>query len=145
MPKRKADRPAGASKTAGRGAGGQTGRAAKPPARTGEGTEAQLLAELREFAAARPAGWDHDDWLNFVEHLRSKGYDTSDRDALGRALERERLAGTLATISGVGPRRVETLVERFETLWSLRHADVDEIAALPGIPRSLAERIKQEI
>ncbi len=47
----------------------------------------------------------------------------------------------VAEVPGLGPKRVEALVERFETLWSARHAGVDELASVPGIPRSLAERV----
>jgi hypothetical protein len=106
---------------------------------------ADLRSDLRAFAAGRPQGWDHKDWLAFLEHLRERGHETSDADAIGKALERERLAVVLETVQGMGPKRVDSLVERFQTLWSLRHAPVDAIATTPGMNLSLAEKVRQAI
>jgi hypothetical protein len=104
-----------------------------------------LRADLRAFVTARPAGWGHEDWISFLDHLRERGHDTSDPDAIGLALERERLAATLGGVGGMGPRRVEAVVRRYDTLWSARRADVDELAALPGMNRSLAEKVRQAL
>jgi excinuclease UvrABC nuclease subunit len=46
-------------------------------------------------------------------------------------------------VQGMGPRRVDAVVQRYDTLWSARRADVDEIATLPGMNRSLAEKVRQ--
>ena len=104
-----------------------------------------LRADLRAFASGRPQGWDHADWLAFLEHLRERGHETSDAEAIGKALERERLAVVLETVQGMGPKRVDSLVERFQTLWSLRHASVDAIASTPGMNLSLAEKVRQTL
>ena len=104
-----------------------------------------LRADLRDFASARPGGWDHDDWLVFLDALQERGHDTSEPEAIGRRLEGERLAVVLSEVAGLGPKRVESLVERFGTLWSARHASVDEIAAVPGIHRSLATRVAEAL
>jgi len=48
-------------------------------------------------------------------------------------------------IDWFGPRRVQSLVERYDTLYSACRADVDEIAALPGMNRSLAEKVRQAL
>ena len=104
-----------------------------------------LRADLRAFVQAQPSGWGHDDWIAFLDHLRERGHDTSDPEAIGLALERERLAATLERIVGMGPRRVQALVERYDTLYSACRADVDEIAALPGMNRSLAEKVRQAL
>jgi excinuclease ABC subunit C len=56
-----------------------------------------------------------------------------------------RLSASLASLRGVGPRRVEALGDHFGTLWALRHASVEEIAAVPGVPRALAERISSAV
>ena len=121
--------------------GGRKTAAPKTPAAEAN----DLRSDLRAFASARPEGWGHDDWLSFLDHLRGRGHDTADEGAVGLALERERLAVVLERIAGMGPRRVATLVERYDTWWSLRHADVDELARLPGMNRALAERVKQEV
>ncbi|MFL5383669.1 MAG: helix-hairpin-helix domain-containing protein [Longimicrobiaceae bacterium] len=104
-----------------------------------------LRADLREFVVARPGGWGHDDWLAFLDHLRERGHDTSDPEALGLALERERLASILERVQGMGPKRVSSVVGRYETVWSTARAGVDEIAALPGMNRALAEKVRQAL
>jgi len=104
-----------------------------------------LKADLRAFVTARPSGWGHDDWIAFLDHLRERGHDTSDPDAVGRLLERERLASVLERVQGMGPRRVSAVVDRYETAWSCARADVDEIAGLPGLNRSLAEKVRQAV
>lgn len=105
----------------------------------------ELREDLRAFAAARPSGWEHHDWLAFLDHLRERGHDTSDPEAIGAALERERLAVVLAGVEGLGPRRVHSLVDRFRTLWSMRHAAADEVAGVPGMNRPVAERLVREL
>ncbi|MEW5931923.1 MAG: helix-hairpin-helix domain-containing protein, partial [Gemmatimonadota bacterium] len=97
---------------------------------------------LRQFARSRPEGWGHDDWLGLLEELRGHGHDVSDESAVGRQLERERLLHQLEGVDGLGDR-AGALAERFGTLYSLRHAGVDEIAGVQGIDRETAERIKQ--
>lgn len=129
----------------------KSARAAKPVMSPGAAAAdakratVDLRADLRAFASGRPQGWDHKDWLAFLEHLRERGHETSDAEAIGKALERERLAVVLETVQGMGPRRVDSLVERFQTLWSLRHASVDQIATTPGMNLSLAEKVRQAL
>lgn len=127
--------------TAGRG-GGRTG------GRTGKTARAQgpdLKQDLRDWAAARSGGWSHQDWENLLGDLQSRGHDVGDREAVGRQLEQEKLALRLESVQGMGRARVQSLVDRFGTLYSLQRSSVDEIAEVPNITRSLAERIKQEV
>lgn len=105
----------------------------------------QLQADLRAFAIARPSGWNHDDWMAFLAHLSERGHDVSDQAVIGSRLEQERLGVALAGIEGLGPKRVEALVQRFQTLWSMRHADAASIAGVPGMTRPLAERVAQQL
>jgi hypothetical protein len=143
---------------AGTSSGGRPKSAATDPSQTsavrsgrGEALGAQggsgggLRKDLRDFAAARPQGWSHDDWLVFLEGLKSRGYDVADRDAIGLALEKERLDLTLSKTKGIGPQRRQTLVDRYGTLWNLRNADATEIASTARIPRTLAESLKSEL
>ena len=101
----------------------------------------QLQADLRAFAIARPGGWDHGDWEAFLAHLAERGHDTSNPAGIGSRLERERLSVVLGGVQGLGPKRIQALVDHFHTLWSARHAGVDEIAAVPGMNRPLAEKL----
>jgi len=113
------------------------------PGTDGPTAHPKLRGELRRFVVEKPNGWGHDDWLGLLDRLQDRGYDTTDPDAVGRALERERLAAMLAGVPGVGPQRIRSIVERYGTVWDLRQADVDDLTRSAGIPRSLAERIKQ--
>jgi hypothetical protein len=134
-PAKKAPGKAPAKKSSGEGSG----------ARKGAGKSPDLTRDLRDFASGRPNGWDHSDWESFLEHLRGRGHDTSNADAIGLSLERERLALALGKVEGVGPQRVRALADRFTTLWSLRNAEVEEIASAANIRRDLAERIKASV
>jgi hypothetical protein len=111
---------------------------------TGQGSP-DLRRDLRDFASARPEGWDHRDWVSFLDHLRERGHDTSDPDGIGTALEQERLAVVLERIQGVGPARLRSLVEQFGSLWNLRQAGAEQIANTTSVPRSLAERIQEAV
>ncbi|HEY0024954.1 MAG TPA: hypothetical protein VGB24_18715 [Longimicrobium sp.] len=104
----------------------------------------QLQADLRAFAIARPGGWNHEDWLGFLDSLRQKGHDLSAPEEIGSRLERERLGVVLSGIQGIGPKRVDALVNRFHTLYSARHASVEEFAGA-GLPRADAERVLREL
>lgn len=125
--------------TKGKGGAKESGRFVHKP----KGPD--LREDLRAFVQAQPSGWGHDDWINFLDHLRERGHDTSDPEAVGLLLERERLAAVLERVQGMGPRRVQAVVDRYETIWSAHHADVDEIATLPGMNRSLAEKVRQSL
>lgn len=131
---------AGQKKSGGKLSGGGSPAGTARPAR-----KSDLRKDLREFASARPHGWGHEDWINFLESLQSRGHDVRDRDAIGLALERERLDLALSGIKGVTAQKRKALVERFGTTWSLRNAGADEIASAGGVDRSVAERIKSDL
>jgi hypothetical protein len=119
-------------------AGQSRSQAARPNA-------SDLHMELRTFAAGRPYGWNHDEWVGLLSHLEAKGHDMGDPERIGHALERERLAIVLAEVAGMGSRRIEAMLTRFETVWRLREASVEDIAVLPNIPRALAERTLETV
>ncbi|PKB64507.1 MAG: excinuclease ABC subunit C [SAR202 cluster bacterium Io17-Chloro-G2] len=48
-------------------------------------------------------------------------------------------------VTGIGPKRKRTLLRRFGTLKGIKEAPVDDIAAVPGMTRSLALRLKQTL
>jgi len=134
-----AKKPARGAAPKGRGAKKETGRFVHKPGGP------DLREDLRAFVQARPGGWGHEDWLAFLDHLRERGHDTSDPDAVGLQLERERLWAVLGRVQGMGPRRVQTVVDRYDTIWSAHQANVDELATLPGMNRSLAEKVRQAL
>lgn len=121
-------------------AGGRTRRANRPSrAVTPEGRD--LHSELRDFAAEHPEGWSQDERTRLVDRLTRTGHDSTDPDAIGMILERERLDLMLQKVQGIGEKRRNTVLDRFGRLWDLRQAGVDEIASLPGLSRPIAERI----
>jgi excinuclease ABC subunit C len=48
-------------------------------------------------------------------------------------------------IPGVGPRRKKALIQRFGSVQGIRDAALEEVAAVVGMTRSLAEKVKQAI
>ena len=55
------------------------------------------------------------------------------------------LASQLDRVPGVGPARRKTLLKHFGSIEAIRAATVEEIAALPGIPRDVAESLKAHL
>jgi excinuclease ABC subunit C len=52
------------------------------------------------------------------------------------------IASQLDRVPGVGPARRKLLLKHFGSLEAIRAATVEEIGALPGIPRDVAESVK---
>lgn len=117
------------------------GKSAKPSTGRTRKSGPDLKKDLRAFADARPDGWGHDDWLRFLEDLGQRGHNINDRDAIGSMLERERLVLALEKVPGVGPRRVQTIADRYGYLWRLRETDADQLAREANVPRAVAERV----
>ncbi len=55
------------------------------------------------------------------------------------------LASTLDAVPGVGPRRRTALLRAFGSLQKIQSASIDEIAAVPGISRNVAEALKEQL
>ena len=102
---------------------------------------ADLRKDLRDFAGTRPQGWSHDDWLTFLDDLKSRGHNINDRDAIGSMLERERLALALEKIPGVGPARVRAIADRYGYLWRLRETNADQLSREADLPKSVADKV----
>lgn len=102
-------------------------------------------AALRRFVDEHPDGWNHDQWLELLTTLRAAGQDTTDSDAIGLTLERERLTRALTRIRGLGHRRQATVIEAYPRLWDLQQAKTEDLANLPGINVGLASRIVEEV
>ncbi|MDB5067573.1 MAG: excinuclease subunit [Chloroflexi bacterium] len=58
---------------------------------------------------------------------------------------KEALRSRLDIVSGLGPARRRALLRQFGSIEGIRDASVDELAAVPGLPRSVAVRIKELI
>lgn len=46
-------------------------------------------------------------------------------------------------VPGIGPKRRRGLIKQFGSVRRIKEASVEEIAAVPGITRALAERVKE--
>jgi excinuclease ABC subunit C len=58
---------------------------------------------------------------------------------------RHALASVFDEVQGIGPVRKKALLKRFGSVRRMREASVDELAQTPGLPRELAERLKQHL
>lgn len=58
---------------------------------------------------------------------------------------RQGLASQLDAIPGIGPARRKALLQAFGDLEGIRHADLEQLTAVPGITHELAELVKAEI
>ena len=67
--------------------------------------------------------------ITYHRNLRSKGS----------------LSSPIELVTGIGPKRKKMLMRRFGSLKGIKEAGLDEIAAVPGMTRSLAIRLKQTL
>ena len=101
----------------------------------------RLDSEVQRFVDEHPDGWSHEDWGYFLAQLSANQVDITDVDQVGARLEAERLRRVLLTagVDGLGPKRVDAIVEKFGSVWNLRQAHAEQVASIPTIPRRLAE------
>jgi excinuclease ABC subunit C len=52
------------------------------------------------------------------------------------------IQSTLDEVEGIGPKRKRALIRKFGSVRAIREAEVDAIAATPGLTRALAEKVK---
>jgi excinuclease ABC subunit C len=52
---------------------------------------------------------------------------------------------TLEEIPGIGPKRRQALLKHFGSLESIREATVEELTAVPGMTRRVAEQVKEHL
>ena len=67
--------------------------------------------------------------ITYHRNLRSKGS----------------LKSSIDLVTGIGPKRKRMLLRRFGSIQRIKEADIDDIAAVPGLTRSLAMRLKQTL
>ncbi|MFP1867871.1 excinuclease ABC subunit UvrC [Lonsdalea quercina] len=78
--------------------------------------------------------------LHVIQHIRD---DSHDHAISGHRKKRAKVKNTssLELIEGVGPKRRQTLLKYMGGLQPLQNASIEEIANVPGISSSLAEKI----
>ncbi len=63
-----------------------------------------------------------------------------------RTVRRKRgLASQLEEVPGIGPKRRQALLQHFGSIEAVRQANVDELAAVPGMTRRVAEQLKEAL
>jgi excinuclease ABC subunit C len=81
-------------------------------------------------------------------HLVQRVRDEAHRFAIGyhkKVRTKESMKSALDSVSGIGPKRKKALLRKFGSVKGIREADVDDIVAVPGMTRSLAERLKENL
>lgn len=101
---------------------------------------------LRAFVEEHAEGWNHNDWLAFLGRLQETGV-KGDPEEIGLELERTRLAAVLSErkIKGLGPRRIEAIVDQFGSLWNVRQAKAEDFAAVSNIPSRVAGELEEAL
>ena len=82
--------------------------------------------------------------LYLVQRIRDEAHRfaiTYHRSVRGRRA----LASVFDDVAGIGPARKKALLKQFGSVRRIREASVEELAGTPGIPRDLAERLKQHL
>lgn len=82
-----------------------------------------------------------------ARHLLQRIRDEAHRFAQRHHHQQRRrgVASLLDSIPGIGPARRKALLHAFGGLEGIRRASVEDLAAVPGISRELAERVKAEL
>lgn len=100
---------------------------------------------LYQVDAADPVRLDRrSQGLYLVQRIRDEAH----RFAISyhrRLRSRQTSQSTLDRIKGIGPRRKKALLRKFGSLQAIREAELDELAATPGMTRRLAEQLKTEL
>jgi excinuclease ABC subunit C len=104
-------------------------------------TKGETRDKIFKPGRANPLNFGKDeDLLLFLQRIRDEAH----RFAITFHRQRRKkisLQSVLDTIPGVGKKRKAALLQRFKSVKNIRAADSDEIGALPGFNRSVAESI----
>ena len=79
--------------------------------------------------------------LYLVQRIRDEAH----RFALGyhqRVRRSEAMTSALDNVPGIGPKRKRALLKKFGSVRAIKEAPIDEVAAVMGMTRSLAQRVK---
>jgi len=80
--------------------------------------------------------------LYLVQRIRDEAH----RFALGyhqRVRRSDAVSSALDNVPGIGPKRKRALLKKFGSVRAIKEAPIDEVAAVMGMTRSLAQRVKE--
>jgi len=80
--------------------------------------------------------------LRLLQFIRDEAH----RFAIGyhrKVRSRESVKSALDNVPGIGPKRKKELLKKFGSVKAIKEAEVDEIAAVPGMTRRLAAKVKE--
>ena len=102
---------------------------------------------LKTFVERHPEGWNHEEWLGLLSELQREGQDVPEPATVGRELEMIRLEAELErrAVRGIGPKRRAALVDRFGSFGGLRMASIEDVAQVPSITKTLAEKVVRAV
>jgi excinuclease ABC subunit C len=96
-------------------------------------------------ARANPLGFGREgDLMLFLQRIRDEAH----RFAITYHRQRRRkksLHSALDDIPGVGPKRKTILLQNFKSIKNIRAADLEQICALPGFNRKVAESVQKAL
>lgn len=82
--------------------------------------------------------------LQLLQRLRDEAH----RFAIGyfkKVHKRETFASALDSIPGIGPRRKRALLKKFGSTRAMREASIEDLAAVSGMTRTLAQKLKENL
>jgi excinuclease ABC subunit C len=82
--------------------------------------------------------------LKLLERLRDEAH----RFAISyyqKVHKKRTFTSSLDTVAGIGPKKKKALIKQFGTVQAIREATAEELAAVKGINRSLAQKIKESL
>jgi excinuclease ABC subunit C len=96
-------------------------------------------------ARANPVGFGREeDLLLFLQRIRDEAH----RFAITyhrKRRQKRTLQSALDSIPGVGKKRKAILLQHFKSIKNIRAADLEQICALPGFNRKVAESVQKEL
>jgi excinuclease ABC subunit C len=108
-------------------------------------TKGETRDKIFKPARANPLGFGREgDLLLFLQRIRDEAH----RFAIAYHRKRRRkrsLQSSLDSIPGVGKKRKAILLQHFRSIKNIRAADLEQICALPGFNRKVAESVQKAL